>query len=668
MSIPEKIQREVASLRKAINHHNKLYHALDNPEIPDSDYDSLVERLENLEREYGLLSDSSPSLSVGSAPLNKFAEVKHQIPMLSLDKVFEEEGLRNFSKRINKLLDTDKQVTYSCEPKIDGIAVSLFYKDGELKQASTRGDGKTGEDITHNVLGVTCIPKSIKMKKTKSQLEVRGEIFLSKLDFNEINDKARKEGQKLFVNPRNTAAGTIRQLDPERAAKVPLQMFCYGVGVNQGFSLPENLGEIFGELKKLGFPVNKDIKTASGIEGCVDYCLDLHSRRDLLDYEIDGAVIKVDSLKSQSMIGENIKAPRWAIAYKFPAEEKITKVLDVEFQVGRTGTITPVARLEPVFVGGVTVSNTTLHNMDEIQRLGLSIGDEVIVRRAGDVIPKVVKVVGSKKKRETTSIATPSHCPVCKSPIEKDGAVLLRCTGGSLCSAQRKEMLKHFASRSALNIEGLGNKLIEQFVDEGLIKDAADIFKLNSSVLIQMDRLGKKSAKNLLASIDKSKNTTLPKFIYALGIREVGEATAQALAYRYPDIDDLLRATVEDLESIQDIGPTVSSNIVAFFSDVSNLDLIKRLTEVGVVWPVKSITSSSILAGKTVVLTGTLESLSRQEAKDRLLAIGAKVSGSVSKNTDFVVAGPGAGSKLTKASELGVKTFDEQEFLTLLSQ
>ena len=668
MSIPEKIQREVASLRKAINHHNKLYHALDNPEIPDSDYDSLVERLENLEREYGLLSDSSPSLSVGSAPLNKFAEVKHQIPMLSLDKVFEEEGLRNFSKRINKLLDTDKQVTYSCEPKIDGIAVSLFYKDGELKQASTRGDGKTGEDITHNVLGVTCIPKSIKMKKTKSQLEVRGEIFLSKLDFNEINDKARKEGQKLFVNPRNTAAGTIRQLDPERAAKVPLQMFCYGVGVNQGISLPENLGEIFDELKKLGFPVNKDIKTASGIEGCVDYCLDLHSRRDLLDYEIDGAVIKVDSLKSQSMIGENIKAPRWAIAYKFPAEEKITKVLDVEFQVGRTGTITPVARLEPVFVGGVTVSNTTLHNMDEIQRLGLSIGDEVIVRRAGDVIPKVVKVVGSKKKRETTSIATPSHCPVCKSPIEKDGAVLLRCTGGSLCSAQRKEMLKHFASRSALNIEGLGNKLIEQFVDEGLIKDAADIFKLNSSVLIQVDRLGKKSAKNLLASIDKSKNTTLPKFIYALGIREVGEATAQALAYRYPDIDDLLRATVEDLESIQDIGPTVSSNIVAFFSDVSNLDLIKRLTEVGVVWPVKFITSSSILAGKTVVLTGTLESLSRQEAKDRLLAIGAKVSGSVSKNTDFVVAGPGAGSKLTKASELGVKTFDEQEFLTLLSQ
>ena len=668
MSIPEKIQREVASLRKAINHHNKLYHALDNPEIPDSDYDSLVERLENLEREYGLLSDSSPSLSVGSAPLNKFAEVKHQIPMLSLDKVFEEEGLRNFSKRINKLLDTDKQVTYSCEPKIDGIAVSLFYKDGELKQASTRGDGKTGEDITHNVLGVTCIPKSIKMKKTKSQLEVRGEIFLSKLDFNEINDKARKEGQKLFVNPRNTAAGTIRQLDPERAAKVPLQMFCYGVGVNQGFSLPENLGEIFDELKKLGFPVNKDIKTASGIEGCVNYCLDLHSRRDLLDYEIDGAVIKVDSLISQSMIGENIKAPRWAIAYKFPAEEKITKVLDVEFQVGRTGTITPVARLEPVFVGGVTVSNTTLHNMDEIQRLGLSIGDEVIVRRAGDVIPKVVRVVGSKKKRETTSIATPSHCPVCKSPIEKDGAVLIRCTGGSLCSAQRKEMLKHFASRSALNIEGLGNKLIEQFVDEGLIKDAADIFKLNSSVLIQMDRLGKKSAENLLASIDKSKNTTLPKFIYALGIREVGEATAQALAYRYPDIDDLLRATVEDLESIQDIGPTVSSNIVAFFSDVSNLDLIKRLTEVGVVWPVKSITSSSILAGKTVVLTGTLESLSRQEAKDRLLAIGAKVSGSVSKNTDFVVAGPGAGSKLTKASELGVKTFDEQEFLTLLSQ
>ena len=668
MSIPEKIQREVASLRKAISHHNRLYHSLDNPEIPDADYDSLVERLEILERKYGLLSDSSPSMRVGSAPLNKFAEVQHQIPMLSLEKVFEEEGLRNFEKRIKKLLGTDSQVNYSCEPKIDGIAVSLFYEDGELKQASTRGDGKTGEDITHNILGITCIPKFITVQKAKTQLEVRGEIFLSKLDFNRINNEAKKEGQKLFVNPRNTAAGTIRQLDPARAAKVPLQMFCYGIGVKHGISLPESLGEIFDELKKLGFPVNKDIKTASGIEGCVNYCLELYSKRDLLDYEIDGAVIKVDSLLNQSKIGENIKAPRWAIAYKFPAEEKTTKVLDVEFQIGRTGTITPVARLEPIFVGGVTVSNTSLHNMDEIKRLGLTIGDKVIVRRAGDVIPKVVRVVGSKKKRETTSIEIPRNCPVCSSPIEKDGAVLLRCTGGSLCSAQRKELLKHFASRSALNIEGLGSKLIEQLVDEGLIKDAADIFNLNSSVLIQMDRLGKKSAKNLLTSIEKSKNTTLPKFIYALGIREVGEATAQSLADRYPNINDLLRARVEDLESIVDIGPTVSSKIVAFFSEITNIDLIKRLREVGVEWSVRSVSSTSILAGKTIVLTGTLESLSRQEAKDRLLAIGAKVSGSVSKNTDFVVAGPGAGSKLTKAAELGVQTFDEQEFLTLLSK
>ena len=668
MSIPEKIQREVASLRKAISHHNRLYHFLDKPEIPDADYDSLVEQLETLEKQYDLLSDFSPSMRVGSAPSNKFAEVKHQIPMLSLDKVFEEEGLRNFSRRVNKSLGTDSQVNYSCEPKIDGIAVSLFYEDGELKQASTRGDGKTGEDITHNIMGITCIPKYIRVKKTKTKLEVRGEIFLRKLDFNKINNKAKKEGQKLFVNPRNTAAGTIRQLDPKRAAKVPLQMFCYGVGVNQGISLPDNLSDIFDELKELGFPINKDIKMASGIESCVHYCSELYSRRDLLDYEIDGAVIKVDSLISQSMIGKNIKAPRWAVAYKFPAEEKITKVLDVEFQIGRTGTITPVARLEPVFVGGVTVSNTTLHNMNEIERLGLSIGDKVIVRRAGDVIPKVVRVVGAPQKRETTSIKIPSNCPVCKSPIEKDGAALLRCTGGSLCSAQRKEMLKHFASRSALNIEGLGNKLIEQFVDAGLLKDAADIFKLNSSVLIQMDRLGKKSAENLLASIEKSRNTTLPKFIYALGIREVGEATAQALAHRYPEIDDLLCATVEDLESIQDIGPTVSSKIVAFFSEISNVVLIKRLIEIGVKWPVKSTTSTSILSGKTIVLTGTLESLSRQEAKDRLLAIGAKVAGSVSKNTDFVVVGLDAGSKLTKASKLGVKTLDEQEFLTLLSQ
>ena len=666
MSIPEKIQREVASLRKAIERHNKLYHSLDNPEIPDADYDLLVERLEGLERKYALASDSSPSSSVGFTPLPKFSEVHHQIPMLSLDKVFKEDGLRNFTKRISKLLGTEDLINFSCEPKVDGIAVSLLYEDGKLKRASTRGDGKSGEDITHNILEISCIPKTIEIKKIKTRFEVRGEIFLSKFNFNEINKKARQEGQKVFVNPRNTAAGAIRQLDPNKSAKIPLEMFCYGIGINEGIALPESLGEIFSVLKKLGFPINEDIRVSSGVEECLEFCSELYSKRDLLDYEIDGAVIKVDSLLSQSLIGQNLKAPRWAIAYKFPAEEKITKVLGVEFQVGRTGTITPVARLEPVFVGGVTVSNTTLHNMDEIERLGLGIGDRVIVRRAGDVIPKVVKVLKPGQKQSITPIIAPKFCPVCMSPIEKDGAVLLRCTGGSSCSAQRKEMLKHFVSRSALDIEGMGDKLIDQLVEEGLIEDAADIFSLDASVLIKMDRLGKKSSENLLAAIKKSQETTLAKFLYALGIREVGEATALSLANRYPNIENLVLAPIEELETIDDIGPTVSSKITAFFANKTNVDLIKRLRGAGVRWSIPSTINNTNLFGKTFVLTGALESLSRREAKDRLLELGAKVSATVSKNTDFVVSGPGSGSKLSRAVEYGVKILDEKEFLALL--
>ena len=666
MSIPEKIQREVASLRKAIERHNKLYHSLDNPEIPDADYDLLVERLEGLERKYALASDSSPSSSVGFTPLPKFSEVHHQIPMLSLDKVFKEDGLRNFTKRISKLLGTEDLINFSCEPKIDGIAVSLLYEDGKLKRASTRGDGKSGEDITHNILEISCIPKTIEIKKIKTRFEVRGEIFLSKFNFNEINKKARQEGQKVFVNPRNTAAGAIRQLDPNKSAKLPLEMICYGIGINEGIALPESLGEIFSVLKELGFPINEDIRVSSGVEECLEFCSELYSKRDLLDYEIDGAVIKVDNLLSQSLIGQNIKAPRWAIAYKFPAEEKITKVLGVEFQVGRTGTITPVARLEPVFVGGVTVSNTTLHNMDEIERLGLGIGDRVIVRRAGDVIPKVVKVLKPGQKQSITPIIAPKFCPVCMSPIEKDGAVLLRCTGGTSCSAQRKEMLKHFVSRSALDIEGMGDKLIDQLVEEGLIEDAADIFSLDASVLIKIDRLGKKSSENLLAAIKKSQETTLAKFLYALGIREVGEATALSLANRYPNIENLVLAPIEELETIDDIGPTVSSKITAFFAKQTNVDLIKRLRGAGVRWSIPSTINNTNLFGKTFVLTGALESLSRREAKDRLLELGAKVSATVSKNTDFVVSGPGSGSKLSRAVEYGVKILDEKEFLALL--
>ena len=667
MTVPEKIKREVASLRKTIERHDKLYHSLDKPEIPDADYDSLVLRLESLELEYGLSSQSSPSHKVGAPPLKKFAEVQHEIPMLSLDKVFEKEGLRNFESRIKKLLGADSLIEYSCEPKVDGIAVSLLFENGELVRAATRGDGKSGEDITHNIRGISCIPKSIELERNESLLEIRGEIFLSKVNFHKLNNNAQREGQKVFVNPRNTAAGAVRQLDPANSGKVPLQMFCYGVGTYQGLELPSSLSETFRLLKKLGFPVNIDTRAASGVEECIDYCSKLVSKRDSLDYEIDGAVIKVNNLSSQKVIGQNMKAPRWAIAYKFPAEEKTTRVLDVEFQVGRTGTITPVARLEPIFVGGVTVSNTTLHNMDEIERLGVCIGDRVVIRRAGDVIPKVVRVVKSKSNRLTTPISIPTSCPVCGARLEKDGAVLLRCGAGSSCSAQQKEMLKHFASRSAMDIEGLGDKLIDQLVDEGLISDAADIFLLTDDALVEMERLGEKSAKNLIAAINNSKNTTLPKFLYALGIREVGEATALSLATRYKRISDIEVASSDELESIEDIGPTVASRIVSFFGNEKNLHLIKRLQANGVKWPIPDNKSDKVFSGKTFVLTGTLESLSRGEARDRLIKSGAKVAGSVSKSTDFVVAGPKAGSKLSKAIEYGIKIIDEKEFLELLT-
>ena len=667
MTVPEKIKREVASLRKTIERHDKLYHSLDKPEIPDADYDSLVLRLESLELEYGLSSQSSPSHKVGAPPLKKFAEVQHEIPMLSLDKVFEKDGLRNFESRIKKLLGADSLIEYSCEPKVDGIAVSLLFENGELVRAATRGDGKSGEDITHNIREISCIPKSIELERNESLLEIRGEIFLSKVNFHKLNNNAQREGQKVFVNPRNTAAGAVRQLDPANSAKVPLQMFCYGVGTCEGVDLPSSLSETFRLLKKLGFPINIDTCVASGVEECLDYCSRLASKRDSLDYEIDGAVIKVNNLSNQQIIGQNMKAPRWAIAYKFPAEEKTTRVLDVEFQVGRTGTITPVARLEPIFVGGVTVSNTTLHNMDEIERLGVCIGDRVVIRRAGDVIPKVVRVVKSKSNRLTTPISIPTSCPACGAPLEKDGAVLLRCGAGSSCSAQQKEMLKHFASRSAMDIEGLGDKLIDQLVDEGLISDAADIFLLTTDALVEMERLGEKSAQNLIAAINNSKNTTLPKFLYALGIREVGEATALSLATRYKRISDIEVASSDELESIEDIGPTVASRIVSFFGNEKNLHLIKRLQANGVKWPIPDNKSDKVFSGKTFVLTGTLESLSRGEARDRLIKSGAKVSGSVSKNTDFVVAGPRAGSKLSKAIEYGVKVIDEKEFLELLT-
>ena len=668
MAVPAKILREVDALRQQIEHHNRLYHSQDAPEITDADFDALVRKLENIEIKYALVDENSPSQRVGGEAIAGFTQVKHEIAMLSLNKVFDEADLQSFELRLKKRLESESSIQYSCEPKVDGIAVSLLYRDGILERAATRGDGIVGEDITHNVRTIGSIPLQLKPKKKNTLVEIRGEIFLDKPGFKQLNEASEKEGGKIFVNPRNTAAGAIRQLDPSRAAKIPLKMYCYSVGLVEGIKLPSRLSEIFSLIEKWGLPVNPDRSIGVGIDACLSYCLELLAKRNSLSYEIDGAVLKVDDLELQLQLGSNARSPRWAMAYKFPAEEKSTTVLDVEFQVGRTGIITPVARLEPVFVGGVTVSNTTLHNMDEIERLGLRIGDRVIVRRAGDVIPKVVKVIpheGPNKIRRK-SVSIPEACPACGSKVEKDGEVLYRCSGGIICPAQRKESIKHFASRSAMDIEGLGNKLIEILVDKEIISSVADIYTLTATQLACLERMGDKSAANIVAAIEKSKKTTLPRFLFGLGIREVGEATALQLATHFGILESIVEAKLESLVQVSDVGPIMAEHIRTFFDNADNVALIKELQNSGVTWPILKPShddSDRTLAGETYVLTGTLEQMPRNEAKAKLIALGAKVAGSVSKNTSCVVAGPGAGSKLTKAEELGIKILDEGEFI-----
>ena len=669
MTTDKTIIEEVSYLRKEIQKHDRLYHTLDTPEITDADYDALLMRLESLETTYHLASPESPTQRVGSKPLSEFTQVTHEISMLSLNKVFNEQDLVDFENRITKRLEDNSSIKYSCEPKVDGVAVSLLYRGGLLERAATRGDGLTGEDITHNVRTIRGIPLEIASLPKDSLLEVRGEIFLGKPGFQSVNERAEKEGSKVFVNPRNTAAGAIRQLDPRNTARMPLQMYCYSIGIVENMDLPGNLSDIFSALDLLGLPVNPDRDTRIGIQECLAYCLQLLEKRSVLDYEIDGAVIKVNDLATQQQLGVNARSPRWAMAYKFPAEEKSTVVLGVEFQVGRTGTITPVARLEPVFVGGVTVSNTTLHNMDEIDRLGLRIGDSVIVRRAGDVIPKIVRVLNPTENKNPIAIVLPENCPACKSPVEKDGEVLYRCTGGLVCPAQRKESIKHYASRTAMDIEGLGDKLVEQLVDEGLIESVVGIYKVDLDALVSLERMGKKSAENLLAAIAKSKSTSLARFLFGLGIREVGEATALSLVNHYGNLDEIMDAKTSSLEKVSDIGPIVARHIRLFFLNDNNAAQIEELRASGVSWPDVSVDRDTLpLADQTFVLTGSLEQMSRGEAKAELIKLGAKVAGSVSKNTDCVVAGPGAGSKLSKAQELGIKVISEDEFVVMLAE
>lgn len=669
-NFPSELAQEIAQLRKEIQHHNYRYYALDDPQITDADYDRLMQRLRQLEQKYPeSITADSPTQRVGAKPLSAFQTVVHEMPMLSLDNAFNDEDLIAFNRRIQDRLKKSDEIEYACELKLDGIAVSLLYRDGLLVRGATRGDGTNGEDITQNVRTINSIPLRLVGENFPSVLEVRGEIYMPKAKFNALNDKARAAEEKLFVNPRNAAAGSLRQLDARITASRPLEMCAYNVGRVDGGVLPGTHSEILAALKSWGFLTNRETRVASNIKEAIDFYRAIGEKRNALAYDIDGIVFKVNSIEQQEKLGFISRAPRWAIAYKFPAQEESTVLLDVEFQVGRTGAVTPVARLQPVFVGGVTVSNATLHNRDEINRLGIKIGDTVIVRRAGDVIPQIVQVVEARRPPDAREIFFPVHCPVCNSPVETvaDEAVA-RCSGGLICAAQRKEAIKHFASRKAMNIEGLGDKIVEQLVDLGLVNNLVDIYLLSTEQLAAMERMGEKSANNIKKALENSKKTTLAKFIYALGIREVGESTARNFANYFGNFESLAAADAESLQLVPDVGPVVAHFVAEFFELESNRVAVAALRDVGIHWDDIEVAKPEELPlnGLTYVLTGTLETLARDDAKAHLLALGAKVAGSVSAKTDYVVAGPGAGSKLAKAEELGLTVMDEAGLIDLL--
>lgn len=667
------IEQQITQLRTTLRHHEYLYHVLDNPEIPDAEYDRLMGELRALEEAHpDLITPDSPTQRVGAAPLSEFTQIRHEVPMLSLDNVFDEASYLAFNKRIQDRLKSTEAVTFCCELKLDGLAVSLLYEDGVLISAATRGDGTTGENITANVRTIRAIPLKLRGENIPRRLEVRGEVFLPQAGFEKINEEARRTGGKIFANPRNAAAGSLRQLDPRITAKRPLTFFCYGVGVLEGGELPASHHGRLQQFKEWGLPVSDRIRLCNTAEEVLTFYHQVEAERPTLGFDIDGVVIKVDSLALQETLGFVARAPRWAVAFKFPAQEQMTFVRDVEFQVGRTGAITPVARLEPVQVAGVLVSNATLHNADEIERLGLRIGDRVVIRRAGDVIPQVVGVVESERPENTTEIVFPAHCPVCGSDVERvEGEAVARCTGGLICGAQRKEALKHFVSRRALDVDGMGDKIIDQLVEKEYVHTAADLFKLTAGKLTGLDRMGPKSAQNVVDALAKSKETTFARFLYALGIREVGEATAAGLATYFGTLDALTAASIEELQKVPDVGIVVATHVFNFFAEESNREVIRQLTEeAGVHWPAPVVINAkeidSPFAGKTVVLTGSLSIMSRDDAKARLIELGAKVAGSVSKKTDLVIAGEAAGSKLVKAQELGIEVIDEAEMIRLL--
>ena len=666
----QSIQQKIEQLRAEINEHNYRYYVLDDPQVTDQYYDRLMRELQALEAQHPeLISDDSPTQRVGAAAASQFETVQHLVPMLSLDNAFNQEEMLAFDKRLKDLLEVEGDLEYVAEPKLDGLAVSLIYQDGKLVLGATRGDGKSGENITANVRTIQSIPLRLQPKKAPQLIEVRGEVYMTHDGFRKLNDMQRKKEAKEFANPRNAAAGSLRQLDPKITASRPLTFCSYAIAQLEGMDMPDSQFAQMQLVKTLGLPISPYIEKLASIEQCFDYFERMSARRDQLAFDIDGVVFKLNNAEQQRRAGFVSRAPRWAIAWKFPAQEVMTKLLDVEFQVGRTGALTPVARLEPVEVAGVIVSNATLHNMDEIERKDIRIGDTVIVRRAGDVIPEVVSAVLKFRKPTFKQPVMPKRCPVCNSEVIRiEGQAAYRCTGGLVCAAQRKEAIKHFASRKAMDIDGLGDKIVEQLIERELIHSVADLYSLTLEQLASLERMAEKSAQNLLDALEKSKQTTLPRFIYALGIREVGEATALALANYFRDLKALENADEETLMQVDDVGPVVAANIVHFFAQTENDKVIDALLAAGIHWPTIEAPDPNALplAGDTYVVTGTLENYTRTQAKELLAGLGAKVSASVSKKTTAVIAGDKPGSKVEKAEKLGVEILDEQAFEQLV--
>ena len=668
MNDPQNVKKRILALREQLNEHNYRYYVLDAPVIADVAYDRLLRELQSLEAANPKwITPDSPTQRVGAEPLAEFGTVVHRLPMTSMDNAFDAQEARDWDQRVHKGLAAEQTVTYTAEPKFDGTSVSLRYEEGVLTQAGTRGDGQTGEDITGNVRTIKSIPLRLHGQGWPSVLEVRGEIVIPVRDFEQLNIERLAKGEKIFANPRNAAAGSLRQLDPRITAARPLHFFPWGLGET---SQPVALlySQVVARLKEWGFRVTDLFRRVDSIEACLDYYQEILAERAQLPFEIDGVVYKVDDLAARARLGHTARAPRWAVAHKLPAQEEVTLVEDILPSVGRTGVITPVAKLKPVQVSGVVVSHATLHNQDEVERKDVRIGDSVIIRRAGDVIPEVVGVVMEKRPPGTRSWRMPDHCPVCGSAvIRHPDESAHRCMGGLYCAAQRMGALLHFASRRAMDIEGLGDKLVQQLVERKLVASIADIYSLNKEQLAELDRMGEKSAQNLLDGIEKSKHTTLPRFLHALGIPQVGEATALALAQHFGELDAIMQADSATLQNVPGIGPNMAEDIQAFFQQTHNREVITKLLDAGMQWPrIEAKAAASALSGKTFVLTGALTGMSRDEAKERLTALGAKVAGSVSKKTDYVVVGEDAGSKADKARELGVRMLSEAEFFVLI--